>query len=415
MKNKSLFFLLSFCLAYASFGHTSEVFAINAPLLGSIPKQVNADVFDITIYADKGATVSVVGGSSELSPVTDGEGGDMKDGKVVIRVPLAQNTLNSFSITAQINGQTSDSVLAQINEVSQSPDNEIPVPTAPVLVGDVPDFVKTPDYLIVGTTEANANIYVRTVTGILAGSTKADSKGQFKVTVSLKEGETNRFNVSAENEYGKEGKATQIVIRQSGETVKTVVQKPIPALTTSSQIFFNDIEGHWAKEYINELLNKKIVSGKSEGIFDPNGFITRAELTKIAILAFGHSVNTNVKEHPFQDVPKNAWFAPYVEEAKRLGFIQGYSTGGFGPNDFITRAATLKILLGAAGINPAGNEPDFSDVPSGLWFSTYVGFGQKKGIVSGYSDGSFGPSNKVTRGQVAKMVVKLLELVNSDV
>jgi hypothetical protein len=188
------------------------------------------------------------------------------------------------------------------------------------------------------------------------------------------------------------------------------VTEPEPDLTTSAQIFFGDIEGHWAELYIEQLYEDDVVSGKSLGVFDPNGLITRAELTKIAILAFGYSVNTTVEEHPFSDVPRNSWYAPYIEEAKIRGIVDGYPSGGFGPNDFITRDAALKIILSAAMVKGIAPAPDFPDVPTDSWFADYVGYAQANSIVGGYLDGLFHPEKNITRAEVAKIVVKVLQM-----
>jgi len=403
MKNR--FFIL---ILLGVLGYSMNAFAINAPTVDSIPSSVDANTYILTIYTEEGATVSVVGGPSQLAPVTDGAGDDPEDGEVQVEVALAQDTVNSFSVIAQMGTDVSDSILIEINEVSTSDESSAPVPEPPVL-NEIPDVVDTAEYIITGTTEPDANIYARNTDGEVAGSTHAGPSGKFQVTVPLRLEATNRFNISAENEDGVEGKATQAVIRQTVLWEGEPEEEPAPPLYTSSQIFFSDIQGHWAEDYINELYQQNVVSGKSEGVFDPDGLITRAELTKIAILAFGHSVNPTPGAHPFQDVPLNSWFAPYVEEAKRLGFVSGYDTGGFGPNDFVTRAAALKILLGAAGIDSTGITPDFPDVPASAWYAAYVGFAQKNAIVSGYSNGTFGPASNMTRAQVAKIVIKLLE------
>ncbi len=48
-------------------------------------------------------------------------------------------------------------------------------------------------------------------------------------------------------------------------------------------------------------------------------------------------------------------------------------------------------------------------MPADAWYASYVGFAQANGIVGGYDDGGFGPGNNMTRAQVAKVVIKLLE------
>lgn len=53
---------------------------------------------------------------------------------------------------------------------------------------------------------------------------------------------------------------------------------------------------------------------------------------------------------------------------------------------------------------------DFSDVKAGIWFESYLSSFVKRGIIEGYSDGSFQPSKTVNRAEMAKMVVKALDV-----
>ena len=301
-------------------------------------------------------------------------------------------------------------MLIEINEVSA--EGAAPPPSAPAL-RPIPASVETMSYKITGYTESGANIYARNTAGQTIGSTQADAEGYFEVTVPLEANKTNRINVSAENEEGGEGKAVQAVIRQVGGATETEEEAELtPEPVIAAQTHFNDIEGHWAKDYINELYELEVVSGKSEGVFDPDGLITRAELTKVALLAFGHPADSAVSEAPFTDIPIDAWFAPYVGKAKSLGFVSGYESGEFGPNNFITRAAALKIIIEAAGFAVIGGLPIFDDVPTDAWFAPYVTFASQNGIVSGYENGLFGPGDNITRAAVAKIVIKTLELKN---
>ncbi|MBN2087498.1 S-layer homology domain-containing protein [Candidatus Peregrinibacteria bacterium] len=411
MKTK-LFFAILFALIFPV-----SVFAISAPTVNSVPSSVDADIYTLTIHTEPGATVSVLGGPSFLAPITDGVG-DEEDGIIHFDVGLAQNTENVFSITAEKDGVTSSSILITINEeqaisnesgssVSQGEKN---VPDAPTLK-PIPETVDTAQYILSGNAEPDTNIYVRNTQGDVVGSTHASSAtGLFQVTVQLEQNKTNRFNISAEYESGGEGSSVQAVIRQVVDLPEPVIEEE-PELVTSSQMFFEDTKGHWAEGYIQTLYDDEVVSGKTETTFEPNKYITRAELTKIALLAFGYSVNATVKEHPFSDVPKNSWFAPYVEEAKNEGIVSGYPSGGFGPNEYINRAAAMKILIEAAGFDVLmGSVDEFTDVPSSAWYSKYVAFAYNNKIVAGYPDGTFGPEKNITRAEVAKIVVKIMEM-----
>lgn len=415
MKTK-IFLTLLFALILPA-----SVFAINAPFVDAPPETINANYYTLTIYTEVGAKITVVGGPSDLAPITDGAGGDAEDGVVNFTVALAQESTNIFSITAQKGDDISLAVTVTIQETSGGDESsgDTTPPSAPTL-NAIPEMVDTVEYTIRGKTEPNANIYARLSDMTVVGSAKADSSGNFQVTVPLEQNKTNRINISAEDEIGNEGYATQALIRQSSDLSESALE-PVPELYISS--FLSDTGGHWAESYINTLYEAEVVSGKTATTFEPNSYITRAELTKIAIIAFGYSVNTTVYEHPFSDVPMDSWFAPYVEEAKIQGIVDGYPSGGFGPNDFINRAAALKILLKAAQftdvsthfINNYQNNPEweyafFTDVPISAWFASFVVYAKDNNVVGGYSDGTFGPGNNITRAEVAKIVVKILEM-----
>ncbi|MBN2087467.1 S-layer homology domain-containing protein [Candidatus Peregrinibacteria bacterium] len=171
---------------------------------------------------------------------------------------------------------------------------------------------------------------------------------------------------------------------------------------------FDDIAGHWAEAYIKQIYELGIVSGKSEGVFAPNDEITRAELTKIATKAFGISIDPIATYSPFADVSTSSWYAPYIIAAKEKGIIKGYENNVFSPNGKVNRAEALKILLLSAGLGSDDSIPNFPDVDENAWFARYVGYAQTYDIVAGYPDGTFGPGKRITRAEVAKIVVKIL-------
>jgi hypothetical protein len=190
---------------------------------------------------------------------------------------------------------------------------------------------------------------------------------------------------------------------------------------------FTDTVGHWAETYINQISDLGIVSGKSEGTFAPNDSITRAELTKMVVKAFGLKV-TPVTTTSFMDVSADAWYASYVEAAAKAGWVQGYdalegTAKAFSPNASVNRAEALKILITAAGFSNvdsdfAANYTSHSDywyaalpdVPIGIWFAKFVAFAKDFKIISGYSDNTFGGGNNITRAEVAKILVKILNM-----
>jgi hypothetical protein len=180
------------------------------------------------------------------------------------------------------------------------------------------------------------------------------------------------------------------------------------AQKTVEEVNFLDIKDHWAESYINTIAEQGIVSGKTPTSFAPDVYITRAELTKMAINAFGFTLPTVATGKSFADVELDQWYAPYIQVAKENGIVQGYGAD-FRPNQPINRVEALKILLVIAQLDSDNTTTtDFSDTEDGAWYIKYVNAAQENGIVSGYGDGTFRPGNYITRAEVAKIVAKVL-------
>lgn len=385
----------------------SFAMALEDPVVSSYTNKINANTYTFTISTVPGAGITVVGGPADIAPVTDGEDGDVLDGIVKVTVGLEQEAMNTFSIIARKGADTSNSITVSIQETnygSTAGKGDITPPSAPKLDSLISPYSGT-SIEISGSTEADANITARDPFGKTLGSTKANSNGIFKMDVFLTPGKTNRINVYAEDAAGNESAATQAVIQ-----VLAVVADESQSGAVTTTIPFTDAKGHWAEIYIDQLYKAGIVSGKTTTTFDPNGLITRAELTKVAMKAFIKAELPVIIENPFSDVSAGDWYAPFVEQARIQGILAGYSDGTFKPNNSITRAEALKILILASGLDYAGTASYFSDVPQEVWFTPYVSYAKNNGIVGGYEDGTFKPENSVTRAEVTKMVSKILEL-----
>lgn len=116
----------------------------------------------------------------------------------------------------------------------------------------------------------------------------------------------------------------------------------------------------------------------------------------------------------FPDVDKNAEYAEAVDYLSNLGIFSGDDKGNFNPNKAVTRAEMATIIcrmLGETENLPSSTA--FTDVPVGHWANAYVGKAAELGIVSGYGDGRFGPSDTVTYEQALTMLVRTLNLEES--
>lgn len=127
-------------------------------------------------------------------------------------------------------------------------------------------------------------------------------------------------------------------------------------------------------------------------------------LTIVAALILGFAM-TVMASPQFTDVSptKDAWCYTQVMKAYEAGLINGYGNGLFGKNDPITRGQMVQILYNYYG-EDSGTNSGFSDVPSSAWYAKAVTWASKNGVVSGYSNGTFGPNNQLTREQMVTIL-----------
>ena len=107
----------------------------------------------------------------------------------------------------------------------------------------------------------------------------------------------------------------------------------------------------------------------------------------------------------FADVSptRDTWCYTQVMQASEAGLMNGYGSSLFGKNDPITRGQMVQILYNYYG-EDCGTNSGFSDVPSSAWYAKAVTWASKKGVASGYSNGTFGPDNQLTREQMVTIL-----------
>jgi hypothetical protein len=192
------------------------------------------------------------------------------------------------------------------------------------------------------------------------------------------------------------------------------VCSPNPTCTLSGESFSDVSADNAFSTAIYGMANQHIISGYSDGTFRPNAPATRAQTAKMIVLAFGLPTTAqSVKSVAhFKDVPAAHPLFSYVEAAYAQGLINGYSDGTFRPNAVITRGQIAKMVVqaatqsGSAGWRTANlSTATFKDVPLGSTYHPYVEAAYANGILSGYSDGTFRPDARATRGQIAQIIM----------
>jgi len=103
-------------------------------------------------------------------------------------------------------------------------------------------------------------------------------------------------------------------------------------------------------------------------------------------------------------------FRNSILQLKDKGVVNGYSDGTFKPFDQINRAEFIKIVIGAKfegdTILEQCTDGGFSDVPNDAWYKNYACVAKGFGIVDGYSDGSFKPEQPINVAEALKITLK---------
>ena len=173
--------------------------------------------------------------------------------------------------------------------------------------------------------------------------------------------------------------------------------------TPAEDKFADVADDFWAAKDIYTLKDAGIIGGKSATEFDPEGDVTRAEFAKMVVGLFGYKATSDAVN--FEDCKAEDWFTPYVAAGVEAGVIKGVSDTEFAPNATITREDACTILGRALNKVAQSNELKFTDADKVAEYAApYVALLSELGYVNGYVDGSFAPTNNITRAEAAKII-----------
>lgn len=92
----------------------------------------------------------------------------------------------------------------------------------------------------------------------------------------------------------------------------------------------------------------------------------------------------------FADVAADSWYYDSVDFVAERDYMNGTSATTFSPNDNITRAMFVTVMARVAGAQTDNNAvTEFTDVPSGQWYTGAVQWGVEKGLVQGHGRRNF--------------------------
>ncbi len=191
----------------------------------------------------------------------------------------------------------------------------------------------------------------------------------------------------------------------------TIIFIATPRSYAQEAIFTDIIEGDYFFVPLQNLKANHLIDGYDDGTFRPDEKINRAEALKMLMKAFPEEKEEKKgEEMSFPDVPKEAWFYPYVKDAWAQGIVQGYPDKNFHPEKTLNRAEALKIALNQEGASlPEIVEVNsYSDVKIEDWFAQYAEIAKERTLyLENRSDGGLSPGMEVTRGEFAQLIYRM--------
>ncbi|MEL7649804.1 MAG: S-layer homology domain-containing protein [Sedimentibacter sp.] len=150
------------------------------------------------------------------------------------------------------------------------------------------------------------------------------------------------------------------------------------------------------------------VIGYPEGDIRPLNNITREEVAMIFYrLLTDESRNSLLSDYnPFTDLENHGWSNRAISTLYNAGIIKGYPDGTFRPSDPISRAefATIAAKFDKLELN---NTSKFTDI-FGHWAEKYITSSENKGWIKGYPDLTFKPEQDITRAEAMTLINNVL-------
>ena len=124
---------------------------------------------------------------------------------------------------------------------------------------------------------------------------------------------------------------------------------------------------------------------------------------------------TGIWNNPYSDVADTDWFFDAVRFLTEIGLSNGTAADKFSPNAAMTRAMIVTLLYRLEGEPTVSGSIPFADVNSGQWYSNAILWASRNDIVNGYSNGTFGINDPVTREQAVTILYRYAKFKDLDV
>ena len=169
---------------------------------------------------------------------------------------------------------------------------------------------------------------------------------------------------------------------------------------------FTDVNpGDWFYDNVMDAAQNGYVSGMGDGTFQPKKATTRAEFASMIAKAMGYTDSDATGETRFTDVDADQWYAGAITYCYDNGIILGYEDNTFKPTQTITRQEAASILKNAFNLNGSSSDKFPDDAKIANWAKANVYAVKHSGLMKGDADGNFRPTDTMTRAEAASIMM----------
>lgn len=160
--------------------------------------------------------------------------------------------------------------------------------------------------------------------------------------------------------------------------------------------------------YIDYLNQRNIMKGFPDGSYHPEEELTRAQAAVIVVRAAGLNIGT-VEGNSYKDVPTNHWASAYIAVAVKAGYLHGFPDGTFRPDDQLTRAQGISIIMRLSSLKERAALPTLIDMKSNHWAAADMATALEMDMIEPSKDGTrVYPEAAMTRSVFARALSILL-------
>ena len=213
-----------------------------------------------------------------------------------------------------------------------------------------------------------------------------------------------------------DGKGQETVVRKCvpvNGRVKVRLAVPARVRIEDRSLRFDDTAAHWAKDAVDFVSARGLMTGVGVGEFAPDLTMTRA---MFAAVLFRLEDAAAEGANAFADVAEDAWYRDAVVWAAGAGIVKGKGSG-FDPDGEITREEIAVMLCRYAAYlgmdtSASGDLSAFTDgALTHDWAKDGMLWAVKNGLVNGKGAGILDPGGSATRAEVAAILQRMIGLI----